>query len=290
MKLFIQNTDTFQGFFSAFWDKLIILLPNLLAALLLVLLGLGIAKACSIGTRKLLQSLKFDSFGAKFVDHTSINVSPKNISPSQWVGTAVFWVILLVFLISASDTLGWTAAAGSLIEITSYLPRIFSAIIIGILGFYLASFVRTFIKSSFDAMDLSAGEVTSKIVFYGLLLIVGTTALQQAGVETTIITANISIIVGGIFLAFAIGFGYSSREILTNILSSFYARNTFSEGQIIKIDSIQGKIISIDRIHTTISTQSGELIIPNRRLISENIERLTSKNRTPLQHKPTPKQ
>ncbi|MDZ7682083.1 MAG: mechanosensitive ion channel [Fodinibius sp.] len=139
-------------------------------------------------------------------------------------------------------------------------------------------------------MNLSAGEVTSRIIFYGILLIVGTTALSQAGVETAIITANISIIIGGVLLAFAIGFGYSSRDLLTNILSSFYARNTYAEGQIIRIDNIQGKITKIDRIQTIISTDSGELIIPNRRLISETIERLTTRNRTSLQHQPTSKQ
>jgi len=282
MSMIIQNTDTVEGFLTTFWDKLATLLPNLLAALLLVLLGLALAKICSIAVKKLLQSLNFDVLGSKFIDQTSLNISQKRITPSAWTGTLTFWIVLLVFVISASETLGWTAVSASIIELTAYLPRLLSALIVFILGLYIASFIRGFIRNTFETLNLSGSDISSRSIFYLILLIVGTTALKQAGIETTVITANISIVIGGVLLAFAIGFGYSSRDLLTNILSSFYARNTYSEGQTIKIDNIQGQITKIDRIQTTIATDSGELIIPNRRLISESIERLNKQSRAPM--------
>ncbi|MDZ7682084.1 MAG: hypothetical protein U5J63_10340 [Fodinibius sp.] len=97
MKLIIQATDTMQEFLAAFGDKLSILLPNLMAALLWYYRW-GIAKGCSIAIKKLLQSLNFDSLGNKFIDQTSLNISRESIKPSQWAGTITFWIILLLFL------------------------------------------------------------------------------------------------------------------------------------------------------------------------------------------------
>lgn len=272
-----QSADTLQGFFASFWDQLITLLPNVLGAILLILIGWGVAKLIGLAIKRLLRTLNFDDYGKKFLLQTSLRIDREKVKPSDWVGKFVFWVILLVFLVSASETLGWTAVSESISDLTMYLPQLFSAFLILVIGLYIASFVRGFMSNTFDTLGLSGGKILSEVVFYIILLIIGTTALEQAGIETSIITANIAIIIGGILLAFALGFGYSSREFLTNTLSSFYARNTFTEGQTIRIDDVEGIITQIDNIQTTITTKEGELIIPNRRLISESIIRVNHK-------------
>lgn len=273
-----QGTNFIESFFESFWTKLMTILPDIFGAILLIIIGWGIAKIVSIAVKKLLQSIHFDSLGIRFLDRTSLKVDLEKVKPSEWVGIFAFWVIFLLFFVSASETLGWTRVSESINSLVNYLPQLFSALLIFIVGLYLGSFLRSFINTTFDSLNLSGGKILSEITFYIIVIIAATTALQQAGIETTIITANISIILGGILLAFAIGFGYSSRDLLSNILSSFYARNIFSEGQIIKIDNVEGKISRINNIQTIITTKNGgELIIPTKRLISENIERINYK-------------
>lgn len=269
--------EPLQHSFSSFWDTLIGILPNIIGAILLIAIGWGIAKLISIGTRKLLESLHFDKLGTKILDYTSLKIDRDQIKPSQWVGTFAFWIILLVFFISASDTLGWNVVSTSISNLVNYIPQLFSALLVFAIGLYIASFVRSFVSTTLESLGMSASKILSEITFYILLIIIGTTALEQAGIDTAIITANISIILGGILLAFAIGFGFSSRELLTNALSSFYVKNTFSEGQMIKIDGIVGKISHIDYMKTIIRTDRGEFIIPTKRLLTENIERVDIK-------------
>jgi hypothetical protein len=274
MNFSYQSSESMQGFFASFWDQIITILPNLLGALLLIIVGWGLAKGVSYLTRRLLQSVNFDRVGQRMLQQTSLKIEKDRIKLSDWVGTFVFWIILLIFLISGADTLEWTAVSEPISALTTYLPQLFSALVVFLIGLYIASVVRKFISATFDALEVSGGRIVSEVVFYIVLIIISTTALEQAGIDTSIITANMSIIIGGILLAFAIGFGYSSRDLLTNILASFYARNIFSEGQTIRIDNTVGMITRIDNIQTILTTQKGELIIPNRRLISENIERL----------------
>lgn len=269
--------EPLQNSFSSFWDTLIGILPSIIGAILLIVIGWGIAKLVSIATSKLLESLRFDKLGAKILDYTSLKIDQDQIKPSKWVGTFAFWIILLVFFISASETLGWNAVSTSISNLVNYIPQLFSALLVFAIGLYLASFVRSFVSTTLESLGMSASEILSEITFYILLIIIGTTALEQAGINTAIITANISIILGGILLAFAISFGFSSRELLTNALSSFYVKNTFSEGQTIKIDGMVGKISHIDHIKTIIRTDRGEFIIPTKRLLTENIERVDIK-------------
>jgi len=266
-------TEVVQSSFIAFGEKMVDVLPNIIGALLLLIIGWLIAKGVSFVIRKLLKSLKFDVLGEKLVETSSIDPKFLSVKPSKLVAKFVYWIILLLFFISASDTLGWGVVSESISSLINYLPQLFSALVVFVVGLYIASFVKKVLKTTFDSFGLAGGNALSQVAMYIILVIVGTTALDQAGIDTTIITANITVIFGGLLLAFAIAFGYSSRDILTNILSSFYVRNNFEEGQEIDADGTKGKIKKIDSIYVIVETKEGEVLIPTRTLVSGKVAR-----------------
>lgn len=274
MEYFNQWTEVIGSSLTALGEKLMNVLPNIIGAILLLIVGWIIAKLVSLAVKKLLQTIRFDTLGAKILERSELDPELFSVKPSVVVAKFVYWILLLLFFISASDTLGLAVVSESIGNLISYLPQLFSALIVFVIGLYIAGFVRNFLKTAFDSFGLSAGNFLSEIAFYIILIIIGTTALDQAGIDTAIITANISIIFGGILLAFAIAFGYSSRDIFANILSSFYVRNNFKEGQRIQIDGIEGEIVQIDNIQTVVKMSEGELIMPTRRLTTETIKRL----------------
>lgn len=273
MKTYTDFTDVVQNSLIAFGEKLLSVLPNILGAILLLIIGWLVAKSVEVIVRKLLRSVKFDKLGKKFMEASSVNSRMMAFEPSKLVSKFAYWVILLLFFISASDTLGWNVVSESIGKLVLYLPEIFSAIVIFILGLFLAGFVRKFLTTAFGSLGISAGSVLSTVIYYFILIILATTALDQAGIDTTVIASKITVILGGILLAFAISFGYSSRDVLTNILSSFYVRNNFTEGQHITIGEFTGVIKKIDSIHVILSTEEGEILFPTHKLISENVIR-----------------
>ena len=54
---------------------------------------------------------------------------------SELLGMIGFWIIFLVFLIKASDTLGLTMASDALTGLANYIPKLVIAVLILILGF-----------------------------------------------------------------------------------------------------------------------------------------------------------
>lgn len=255
----------------ALGESLMSALPNILGALFLLLLGWIIAKIVSFVVRKALKAIGFDKLVEKVNLNEMLSGSNITIKPSSVVGKFVYWVIMLLFFVTASDTLGWSVVSNSIGDLIAYLPQLFSAIVIFVIGFYIASFVRKGLKTILESLAVTSSRVISSFAFYLILVLITVTALNQAGVDTQIVTSNVTIIVAGIILAFAVSFGIGSKDILTNILSSFYTKNHFQVGQNIEMGDVKGTIEKIDITSCQVKTSSETIIVPVKRLLTEKV-------------------
>ncbi len=247
-------------------------LPNIIGALFLIILGWIIAKILSFAVRKTLKTIGFDKLSQKPTIAEALDKAKIKVAPSKIVGKFIYWVIILLFFVTASDTLGWTIVSATIADLIGYLPRLFSAIVLFVIGFYIATFVKKGLKGILESLSVASSHLISGFAFYVILVIISLTALDQAGVDTTILTSNVTIIIGGIVLAFAVSFGIGSRDILSNILSSFYSRKNFESGQEIKLADVSGVIDRIDSTSCVIKTDKGITVIPVKRLLTENVE------------------
>ena len=143
-----------------------------------------------------------------------------------------------------------------------------------LVGLYIASYIRKAVRSLFESLELSGSKIISNLVFYAIVLIVSVTALNQAGVDTTIITGNVTLILGAMLLAVALGFGLGSRDIFTALLRGFYTRKTYVAGDKISIrkKKIEGTIESIDSISVVIRTSEGKTVIPMKDIVEHRVD------------------
>lgn len=244
---------------------------GIVGALVVIILGWIIARLVAFFVKKTLRLAKFDKLTEKLNADDMLGKANIKISSSEIVGKFVYWLLMLVFFVVASDTLGWTVVSESISDLIAYLPRLFSGVVIFVIGLYIANFVKRALKGIFESLGVKSGHIVSSFTFYLILVIITLTALTQAGVDTTILTSNVTIIIGGIVLAFAVSFGIGSKDVLTNILSSFYSKNNFKVGLRIKMGDIEGTIDSIDNISCVIKTDKDRIVLPVRRLLEEQI-------------------
>ena len=93
-----------------------------------------------------------------------------------------------------------------------------------------------------------------------------------AGIETSLLESSFNLIIGGVIFAFAVGYGMASRDVLSNILSSFYSKNKFNEGQTIAIDGVKGDILTMDITSITLTTGDSQVIFPLSALQNRKVE------------------
>ena len=121
-------------------------------------------------------------------------------------------------------------------------------------------------------MDLSGGKMISQVVFFLMLTFISITALNQAGIDTEIITNNINMIIAAFLLAFAIAFGLGARDVVSKLLKTFYARKTFEIGQHIIFQDEKFTVESVENISVILKNNKGKLIVPINDLVENQVQ------------------
>ncbi|MCU0394201.1 MAG: hypothetical protein MUE81_24085 [Thermoflexibacter sp.] len=272
MEQIVNWSELFLNSFQHLLTGLLGAVPKILGAIVLLGIGILISRLIGVIIIKTLKLTRFEEWMRKLKVHDLFEKAQIKTSVTEIIARFAYWVILLIFLVGIAETLGWSAVSEKISLFINFLPKVFISLIIFIVGLYIASLVRQTIIAAFISFGLSFGKLVSNAFFYFLLLFVIVIALEQLGIDTTIITSNVLIIIGGVVLAFAISYGLASKEILNNFLASLYSKNNFQIGQkIVLEDGAIGEIVKMDNISVTLKTEEGKLIIPIKILINEKI-------------------
>lgn len=259
--------SSFTGFGEAIMDYL----PIIVSALAVLLVGWVLSKIIASAILKSLKSIKFDNMMEKVNLDSLLNKIKPGLSASLVLSKVIYWILMLLFITSAANVLGWQMLTDGIASFMAYLPTLGIALIIFVIGIYIAELIKSMVYTAANSIGISGAKTIANIVYYLLFIFIAITALNQAGINTDIITSNLTIILGSVLLAFAISYGFASRHLVTNMLSSFYSKGKFREGQIIKVNDIEGEILSIDSISVTIMTQTGKMVLPSKMLIEEQV-------------------
>ena len=260
-------------------DKLIeqfgVFFPKFLAALALLIGGWILAKILAIVISRVLRTIKIDKLGEKLQEIDLFSKLDKPIRISTILAKTVFYIIMLIFVTAAAEQLGMNMISVQIQSFITYAPKLITAVFMFIGGVILSNFIKNILNTAFRSLGIGSGVAISAAVFYFLLITISITALDQAGLDTHFLTQNLQIILAGLVVAFAIGFGFSSRDILKNVLAGSYARRKFNVGQVIKVGEYKGVITNIDSTGLTIlvNIETGHKItIPQYQLFNTIVE------------------
>ena len=132
-----------------FLNQLIGFLPKLVGAGILLVTAWFLATIVKIITVRSLQAFNLDE---------RLNPEPENRAPSlnqvslsQTIGNALYWFIFLLFLAPVLDTLGLQQALqpvqALITEVLLILPNILAAILIAVVGWFIANVVRRIVTN-----------------------------------------------------------------------------------------------------------------------------------------------
>lgn len=261
-----------NGVFAELLARFSAAIPKLTFALLVMLIGWLIAKGIRRIIRRILAGLGVDTLAERLNDIDIVQRSGMRIEISSVLSQMVYYLLMLGFVIFATDILGIPAITQMVRDLVDYIPALFSAFILLLMGLFLADMIRGIVLTACQSMGLPSAKVIATAVFYFLFVTVAVSALAQAKINTGFMAVNISIIIGALALAFAIGYGLASRELLSNYLAGGYNRNKIVVGDDIRIIGMRGKVIGLDATSITLQTDKSEVIIPLSKLATEKVE------------------
>ena len=268
----IQNIllQTFQRLI----EQLFLFTPKLIGAIVLLLIGIIVAKIVTNILQKALAKAGFDKLGDK-LNQIDIIKRFGELKLSTIVAKTLYYFIMLVFITAATETLGMQVLTDMVASLVNLIPKLIASAVMLLAGVMIADALKNSVVNICKSLKIDSGKLLGNIVFFFFLVIALIAALKQSGIETSLLESSFNLIIGGIILAFAVGYGVASKDVLSNILSSFYSKNKFREGQIIVLEGIQGEIIALDTTSLTLKTGDSTTIFPLSVLQNQKVEIIT---------------
>ena len=257
---------------KAMWLEITKVFPSIIGAIIVVIVGWLVTKLVVRLIKKALKLAKANKLDDKLNDIEIVEGKKLNFDTIKIVSNFVKWVMYIMLIIMVSDILNLTMISEQISNLLGYLPQLFAALVIFTIGLILANVIKKGLKSFFESMDLSGAKIISQVVFFIILIFTSITALNQAGVNTEIITSNITMILAAFLLAFALAFGFGAQKVVGDLLKTFYARKTYEIGQVIEFNDIKGEVEAIDNMSITLKTEKGKLVVPIKDIVESQVK------------------
>ena len=259
--------DTFRKLL----EQLTGFVPKLLGAAILLIVGSIVSNIVSKILKTALEKSGFDRLGDKL---NKIDVIARfgELKLSLIVAKVLQYFIMLVFITASTEALGMQVLTDMVASLVNLIPKLIASAILLFAGLMIADALKNTVINLCNSFKIESAKLLGNIVFFFFFVIALIASLKQAGIETSLLESSFNLIIGGLVLAFAIGYGFASRDVLTNILSNFYSKNKFKEGQVIEVNGVRGTIISFDTTSLTLQTGDTQTILPLNVLQKEKIE------------------
>jgi hypothetical protein len=219
-----EQLELFWESSQQFLNEIAVALPQIIGALLILLIGWIIARVLKRLVIKALKLVRFNFLTEKTGIEKFLSEGGVKVSSIDIIGTLVYWIIMLVVILATLNSLKLTAASTLFNEIILYIPNIIVAIIILILGIYFARLVSQVLITSLKTMQEITAVLIGKIAYYAIIVLTVFVILGQLNIAEQIANSAFIILFGAICLAFGLAFGLGGKDWAADIVKKYFKK------------------------------------------------------------------
>jgi small-conductance mechanosensitive channel len=190
------------------------------------------------------------------------------------ISQIVFFFLILSFATASVRLMGLDAVAELLENVLRFVPRAISAALLLIFGSMLARFLGNTVTAVAQNVNITYSGALGRIIEYAIVIFSAVLAISTLGVDTTLLTSSLTIIVASAGLAIALTFGLGSGEAARNVIAGYYVRQQFPPGQQLTLRDYSGTVRSTSGAYTVLELESEDgaqrtVALPNTLLLQE---------------------
>lgn len=187
--------------------KFKVFMPNLLAMLVILIIGILLAFIIKRILVKFLAAINFDSWSDRMGFTKLMRKGDLWSKPTAIFSTIIFWLLIIVTLMGGLNALQIAAIDQLASQFFSYIPRLFSAAMILVVGYLLSGFISRAVLIAAANSGFHYAKLLAQAVHTLLIVLILAMIMEQLQIAPGIVLAAFSIIFGGIVIALAIAFG-----------------------------------------------------------------------------------
>lgn len=220
----VNVVEVVANSFVVFFTQLAAFLPRLLAALLVLVVGWMVARAIRTGVSKGLRAIRFDEVAKKSGIDDLLKQGDVPLTLNGVLAGLVYWLLILVTLLAAIDTLGLAVASDVFNRVVLYLPNVIIAVVILILGALFAKLIRGTVSTVLASAQVEGARLISAMAYYAILIFAVALALVQLQIGRDLVLRAFTVAFGAVALALGLAFGLGGREWATRVIDRSFKK------------------------------------------------------------------
>lgn len=212
--------ELFQYSFQTVWTEFISFLPQLVLALIVVIIGWIIANVLKGVIVRIFRTLQIDSaLDAAGVD-TLVQKTGYKLNSGLFMGVLVKWFVIIVFFVAALDIVGLNEVTLFLRDIVlGFLPQVIVAVLILLGGMIVANFAEHAVAAAARAADVPSPTWLGTFARYAVIIFAVLAALNQVSIAPELVQMLFAGLVFALSLALGLAFGLGGRDTASRYLN-----------------------------------------------------------------------
>ena len=206
-------------------NEVLLYIPKVISAAILLIIGYIIARIVRGALTKGLRLVHFDQVADRAGITAMLQRAGTNMDGARLLATIVFWWIFLMFIENALNALALPTITAYLNAILGYLPRVFAAVLIVLVGALIANVVAGAIRGATVETGTTMSGLLGALARWFILLFAVLAAVTQLGIAQSMIFILFACAVGMVALAGGLAFGLGGRETAAQIINNWYSRS-----------------------------------------------------------------
>jgi hypothetical protein len=194
--------------------------PNIIAGAIVLLIGIILASILKQIVLGIFKTLRIESFLKKY----DVPEAKQEFVWSNIFSEIIRWFVIIIFLLPTADIWGLPRVVTILNEFLLYLPNVFVAAIIAVVGFVLGSLAHDLILASVKGMSLTTANSIASVTRWAVNVFVILAVLNQLGVATDLIRILFTGFVVMLAIAGGIAFGLGGQNSAKDIVEGLRRR------------------------------------------------------------------
>ena len=213
--------------FQNLWIGVVNFVPNLVIAILILVVGWLVGALIGRAIWQVFKSLKVDDALRRAGFETFVRRGGINLDSGAFVGALVKWFVIVIFLIASLDVLGLSQVNFFLQDVVlGYLPRVLAAALVllvaGVVGDVTGRIVVTTAKTAGVQSAHFVGALAKWSIWVFAILV----ALSQLGIAAAFSQTLFTGVVIAISLALGLSFGLGGQEAASRFLEKLRGEMT----------------------------------------------------------------
>jgi small-conductance mechanosensitive channel len=188
--------------------------PKFLAGAIILLIGIVVASILKQVVLSLFRALRLETFLKKY----GVPEMKDEFTWANILSEIVRWFVIIVFLIPTADVWGLPRIITVLNEFLNYLPNVFVAAVIAMVGFVFARLSHDVILASAKGVDSQTAAAIASVARWAINVFVILAVLSQLGVATDLIRILFTGLVAMLAIAGGIAFGLGGQNTAKDVV------------------------------------------------------------------------